>query len=145
MSKKVKGAGPTPKKVTSPYQSLLISAAIGLLVDLILLILFSVLLSARDISTNMTMPITTLILILGGMIAGYRCGRSQRKNGLLNGLLIGLAQFIVLLLISFTIPGHEIGILAVYKFMILVVSACIGSILGVNKRSKMKADKLAKR
>ena len=145
MSKKPKGASSGTKNIASPYQSLLISAALGLLVGLTLLLLFSLLLSARDIPNSLTMPITTLILILMGIIAGHRCGRLQRHNGMLNGFLVGLIEFAVLLLISLAVPGHEVGILALYKLLILVVSACIGSILGVNKRTRIKADKLAKR
>ena len=145
MSKKMSGAGGTPRKVTSPYLGVVISAAYGLLVILILLLIFSFILSSKDISSKMTAPIATLILVAGGMIGGYLCGKALKKNGILNGILIGCLQFMVLAIISLAMPQNEVGILALYKFLVLAVSACIGSILGVNRRSKMKAAAIKKR
>ena len=145
MSKRPKGVGGTPKNITNPYLRILISAAYGILFDLILLLLFSLLLSSRDMPAGMTVPITTLILVGGAMLGGYLCGKALRKNGLLNGLLIGGLQFLLMLLISLALPGNEVGILALYKFLILAVSAGIGSILGVNHRKKMKKSALGKK
>lgn len=145
MSQKAKVPSGSSKKVTNPYLQVVLAAAYGILLDLILLAVFSLLLSTRDISAGLTAPIATFILVAGALLGGYLCGRALRKNGLLNGFLIGGIQFILLLLISLAQPENEIGILALYKFLILAVSAGIGSILGVNRRKKAKTPAMAKR
>lgn len=139
-----------PKKANTktnefPYMAIASSAAIGLGVILLLLLLFSLLLSVQDISQSMIAPITVLMLLLGGMVGGYRCGHLLRKNGFLIGVLTGALQYLILLLISLALPQNEVGISVLYKLMLIVVSSAIGSIIAVNRRTKVKQSRLTRR
>ena len=137
--------GSSRKSTNNPWQVILLSALWGLAVILLLLLLFAFLLSSKDISIGLVAPLTTIIIALGGTVGGLRCGSTLRQNGLINGALTGTVIFIVLILLSFTLPGTEPGLLALYKLLLLAVSASVGSILAVNRRKKVKTGKLTKR
>lgn len=137
--------GSSRKSTNNPWQVILLSALWGLAVILLLLLLFAFLLSSKDISIGLVAPLTTIIIALGGTVGGLRCGSTLRQNGLINGALTGTVIFIVLFLLSFTLPGTEPGLLALYKLLLLAVSASVGSILAVNRRKKVKTGKLTKR
>lgn len=139
-----------PKKVNTktndfPYMAIVSSAVMGLGVILLLLLLFSLLLSAQDIAQSMIAPFTVLMLLIGGMVGGYRCGHLLRKNGFLIGVLTGALQYLVLLLIALALPQNELGLSALYKLLLITVSSAIGSIIAVNRRSKVKQSHLTRR
>ena len=104
----VKGSGP-------PLREIAISAGMGSAVVLALLTVFALVMSAQDIPGGLTAPMVTITLVVGTLAAGYRCGRQLRQNGIVNGALTGGMMYLVLLAISLTVPGSEVGLLALYR------------------------------
>lgn len=62
----------------------------------------------------------TITLVVGTLAAGYRCGRQLRQNGIVNGALTGGMMYLVLLAISLTVPRNEVGLLALYKCLLML-------------------------
>lgn len=56
----------------------------------------------------------------------------------MNGALTGGMMYLVLLAISLTVPRNEVGLLALYKCLLMLGGGAIGCILAVNHRSKAK-------
>lgn len=124
-----------PGRAQLPIVRAMISAGWGLLLDLVLLLLFSVFFYLKDLPAEMNRPVATVILMLGGLLGGYLCGKALRRQGLLHGVLVGGVQFMVLLLVSLSCSGSEVMALALYKCLMLLVSGAVGCILGVNRKS----------
>ena len=99
---------------------------------------FALVMSAQDIPGGLTAPMVTITLVVGTLAAGYRCGRQLRQNGIVNGALTGGMMYLVLLAISLTVPRNEVGLLALYKCLLMLGGGAIGCILAVNHRSKAK-------
>ena len=74
----------------SPLREIAVSAGWGLAVIALLLVLLSLLLCSRDIPAGMTLPLVTVALAAGTLLAGYRCGRRLRQNGIIRKLHKGM-------------------------------------------------------
>ena len=125
----VKGSGPPP------LREIAISAGMGSAVVLALLTVFALVMSAQDIPGGLTASMVTTTLVVGTLAAGYRCGRQLRQNGIVNGALTGGMMYLVLLAISLTVLRNEVGLLALYKCLLMLGGGAIGCILAVNHRS----------
>ena len=123
------------KSTGTPLREIIISGGIGAAAVLILL---AVMMSVQDVPGRLAAPMVTLSLAAGTMLAGYRCGRRLRQNGIINGALTGGLMYLILLVAALTVPKNEPGLLALYKCLLMVVSGAIGGVLAVNKRSKVK-------
>ena len=129
----------------SPLRDLAVSAGWGLAVIALLLVLLSLLLCSRDIPAGMTLPLVTVALAAGTLLAGYRCGRRLRQNGIMNGVLTGGMMFFVLLAASLLQPHGEVGLLALYKCLLMLAGGATGCVLAVNHRSKVKTVRTKRR
>ena len=135
---KIREKGQGLKGSGTPLQEIAISAGIGTAVVMALMTAFALVMSAQDIPGSLTAPMVTITLVVGTLAAGYRCGRQLRQNGIVNGALTGGMMCLVLLAISLTVPENEVGLLALYKCLLMLVGGAIGCILAVNHRSKAK-------
>lgn len=130
--------GRTGKAANTPMTEIAVSAAMGSALVLAVLAVFAFIMSVQDIPGSLTVPIATLALAAGAVLAGYRCGRRLRRNGIANGALTGGLIFLVFTAISLAIPKNEIGLLALYKCLLMVVGGALGCVAAVNRRSKIK-------
>ena len=128
-------------KGETQLQVIAISAGIGIIAVLVLLAVFAMIMSDQDIPNGMTAPLVTLSLVAGTLLAGYRCGRHLRQNGMANGALTGGLMYLALLAVSLMMPENEVGLLVVYKCLMMLVSGAVGCILAVNRRSKPKTPR----
>ena len=108
--------------------------AISIICTIILLFIFSLILTYTEISENMIEPVVVLITIISIFISSSICNLKMKKNGLLNGSLIGGTYLIIIYLLSgiinhnFTVSIHSIIIITAG-----IVCGMIGGIIGVNK------------
>ena len=129
----------------TPLREIAVSAGMGAAAVLALLTVFALVMSAQDIPNGLTALMVTLALAAGTLLAGYRCGRRLRQNGIANGALTGGLMYLVLLAISLMIPENEVGLLALYKCLMMLASGAVGCILAVNHRSKAKTPRMKRR
>lgn len=111
------------------------AVAIGLLISTIMLLLFSFILSKKDLPFMLLVPYTSLCLAISCCVSGYFAARRTREKGLLIGALCGASIF--LFLITFSLQqSPSITVIAPVKLIISTASGAIGGIFGVNSYVK---------
>lgn len=130
--------GHSARGSSAPLLEIAVSAGMGTAVVLALLTICALGMSAQETPGNLAAPMATVTLALGTLAAGYRCGRRLRQNGIVNGALTGGLMYLVLLAISLAVPENEVGLLALYKLLMMLAGGAVGCIVAVNRRSKVK-------
>ena len=110
----------------------------GLVLCFILLFIFSFFMSKMDIADSLISPITIAITVITGFVAGFVCARITRKNGLLLGAICAVILFAVLWLLSLLFLKEGTGLLGIIKCILLLVSGCLGGVMGVNKKERRR-------
>ena len=111
------------------FKGVLISA----IITLILLFIFSAILTYTNISENTINPavlvITAISVLIGSMISSLK----KKKNGFINGGIVGFIYFLILYLLS-GILGNEcsFSIYSIAFIIICILFGIIGGIIGVN-------------
>lgn len=108
---------------------------ISIVATLILLIIFSAILTYTNISES-TIPTVIIVLTAIGILMGSHITTAHiRKNGIINGALVGGIYIIILYLIS-SIVTKEFS-LNKYSIIMMATSLLIGAlggIIGVNRK-----------
>ena len=114
----------------------LIGLAAGLAVVALMLFLFSVLITMRDVPQGIIDPLAVFALMSGALVSGVVCTRITRSGGLLYGALCGAALSALVLLGGFFSGVDGIGLSGVFRVALAVLSAVIGGVVGANMRDK---------
>ncbi len=122
---------------TTNMMTMLKAVTFGLLATTVVLLLFSFLMCKKDVPFVLLNPFSAGLLMLGSFISGYLAARRIRERGMMIGALCGLIIFLLLLLASF-MSKFDVGLAALIKLAIALVSGAIGGIIGVNAKSKRK-------
>ncbi|MBQ5321661.1 MAG: TIGR04086 family membrane protein [Oscillospiraceae bacterium] len=110
-----------------------LSVLLGLIISTVVISITAAVAANVDMPHSLFSAFSTIALTLGCVGAGFMSGAINRSRGIINGLIAGGATYILLFAISFAVIG-EIGLVAIFKLIICLVSGIIGGILGVNKR-----------
>lgn len=124
--------------VSQSYRTVAIACLIGILITAAVLLLSAVVISSVDFPQSGIAPVAIVAAVLGCFVAGLFCGHATKSAGLLYGLACGSAIYLLTLLCEFSFLGGQIGVLALYKYVICATSAMIGGVLGVNHRRKVR-------
>ena len=122
---------------TTNMMTMLKAVTFGLLATTVVLLLFSFLMCKKDVPFVLLNPFSAGLLMLGSFISGYLAARRIRERGMMVGALCGLMIFLMLMLASF-MNKFDVGLIALLKLIIAVVSGAIGGIIGVNAKFKRK-------
>ncbi len=133
---KQRSAGKSNNATTNMI-TMLKAVTFGLLATTVVLLLFSFLMCKKDVPFVLLNPFSAGLLMLGSFISGYLAARRIRERGMMIGALCGLIIFLLLLLASF-MSKFDVGLAALIKLVISVVSGAIGGIIGVNAKFKRK-------
>ncbi len=117
--------------------TMLKAVAFGLLATTVVLLLFSFLMCKKDVPFVLLNPFSAGLLMLGSFVSGYLAARRIRERGMMVGALCGLIIFLLLMLAAF-MSKFDMGLMALIKLVIAVVSGAIGGIIGVNAKFKRK-------
>ncbi len=121
--------------ITNNIKHIFKGVGIALLTTIILLLIYSLVLTYTNVSENTITPviivITATCILLGSSIGNMKI----RKNGLLNGGAIGGIYILILYLIS-SIWNWKFALNIQSLIMILagIVFGVIGGIIGVNRK-----------
>jgi len=80
----------------------------------------------------------TISAAIGTFLSAMLLAKKIGKRGLLIGFCIGIAVFLILLLISLIANNSNLSINTLFRFIIILLSALIGGVIGVNKNSSRK-------
>jgi putative membrane protein (TIGR04086 family) len=106
----------------------------ALISTLILLIIFSVVLTYTSIQENTINPVIMIITAISILIGSTIGNDRIKKNGLLNGGLIGGLYILIIYLISSILNWKfSLNIQSIIMIAIGIIFGILGGIIGVNK------------
>ena len=123
------------KTIANIFKGVLIS----LIASLILLLIFSILLTYTNISETAISPVIIIITAISIMIGSSIGNNKIRKNGILNGGIIGMVYILIIYIISSLLNWRfSLNLQSLIMISISVIFGMIGGIIGVNKNRTRK-------
>ena len=108
-------------------------SSISIIITLILLFVFSVILTYTTIQESIITPVVIVITIISILIGSSISSLKIKKNGLINGGLVGLIYILVIyILSSVTLVGFNVNMTTIIMMCSSIVAGIIGGIIGVN-------------
>lgn len=137
------GKGQTSEKdgLLRAVRSVGISVWIGTVCAALVLLLMAFILSARNVPQFAVQPMAAFALLVGGFTAGFSCAKLMRENGLIFGAVCGGVLIVIMQMAGFAVPDNAFGLSAVIKIAVVLISAMLGGVLGVNTRHRRKVKK----
>lgn len=75
-------------------------------------------------------PLAIAAECIGSFFAGFICAKVNRRMGLIFGSVCGAVLFLVLMIIG-AASGGEVGLMAVLRLLMCVLSGAFGGVIGV--------------
>lgn len=117
---------------------ILTGVLIGLAVIVISMLVFAAAIYFLNLDRTYSVPLSTVSLALGSLLAAYSVARKSESKGYLIGTIVGLISFALVTVISLIINKTGLTINTLFHFIIIVLSSAIGGIIGVNKGKNKK-------
>jgi len=102
---------------------------------LLLSILIGTLSYFNILGTNVVKIFEIIAIIISMIIGGIYLGKNSDKKGFLEGIKIGIAMIIILFIFGYLAFDKSFSISSLFFYIIILISAILGSILGINKKS----------
>ena len=106
------------------------------------LLLFSLLLatlfSGAGMSASVFTPAAVVMLVLAALFGGIFSARIAKAKGMPVGLATGIVLALLVLIMNIIILHNGFGWFLLAKMLLIVISATIGGIIGVNIMNKRK-------
>ena len=133
-------------------KSVILGTIISLFSAIISLVVFAVIVNAAFGDPDSVLHIFTVIgASLGAFAGGFRASRFNGANGLITGLLTGVATSIVLFMIMLfaaepvSVSVETDAAFRLVMILCVVLFACIGGIVGNNRRTGSRIRKSKRR
>ncbi len=127
------------KKEENAKKLIYVFAAAGAVsASLALMALFAVVVCFLDIDRRFIPFFSTLSVAGGSFISAFFTAKKVREKGYIIGAVIGITCFLLITIISFAAGGTEITLNTLFHFSIIVLSAVVGGVLGVNRGNSKK-------
>lgn len=110
-------------------------SALAVALTLILLLIYSALLTYTGLNEN-TIPIFVIAITAISILAGSLVSSMNiKKNGLTNGALVGLIYILVIYILSSIISKNfSLNMYSVIMIIASIFAGALGGIIGVNKK-----------
>lgn len=99
---------------------------------IILSFIFTLLNYFNIMGTKIVNVIKVLIPLFSAMVGSYFFGKKAKKNGWLEGVKFGACLFVIFLLIDIIL--QEFTYRGLIFYVVIMFSAILGSIVGINKK-----------
>ena len=116
------------------FINLIKGVGIAFIFTIILLIIFSAILTFTNINENVINPVIITVTGISVLIGSSTANNKIKKNGLLNGALVGAIYILIIYIIS-SLLNWRFGLNLQSLIMIVVgmIFGMLGGIIGVNK------------
>ena len=115
--------------------NILKGVGISLIATVIMLIIFSIILTYTNIQESVINPVIMIITAISILIGSSLGNTKIRKNGLINGGIIGGTYIIIIYLISSILNWKfSLNIQSIIMIITAIVFGILGGIVGVNKK-----------
>lgn len=121
---------------SSRFYTFATSSVIGVVIMIGVILLLSVVMSKVDLPEQVVSVMASLSLCIGSYCAGYIASRRRRQNGLLLGILTGVVVYCIVFFLGVMFAKTSITFNAFTKFIMVLVCAAIGGVIGVNSKAK---------
>ncbi len=106
---------------------------ISFILTLILLFIFSVILTYTNVPENTIGPVIIIITIVSILIGSSISTIKIRKNGIINGGIIGIIYILIIYLFSSMFEtGFNVNIYSIIMIALSIIAGMAGGIVGVN-------------
>ncbi len=114
----------------------LITVVLGFVITFIFMLLFAVLGTALDLADSFATPFASVAVALGALFSAFFASKKLKRGGLVNGLICGGAIFLISAAISLGVDAGSLTLNTLFNFVIIMLSALIGGVWGVNQPTK---------
>lgn len=115
--------------------NILKGVGISLIATVIMLIIFSIILTYTNIQESTINPVIMIITAISILIGSSLGNIKIKKNGLINGGIIGAVYIIIIYLISSILNWRfSLNLQSVIMIVTAVVFGILGGIIGVNRK-----------
>ena len=120
------------------YKKFLIAAVILVTTTFLFIFLFAIIMYLIEGGYEFSPLFATISLGLGSLFSSMYLARKSGKKGLLIGAIVGMAVFLLMLIISFIANKSQMSVNTLFRFIIITLSSLIGGVIGVNKGNNQK-------
>lgn len=120
------------------YINYLITALIWIAVTFAFILVFAAVMYLIEGGYEYSPLFATISAAMGTLFSSMYLSRKVGKNGLLIGGAVGIAVFVILVLLSFVMNDSQMGINTLFRFIIIMLSSLIGGVIGVNRNNNPK-------
>lgn len=108
---------------------------IALITTVILLMIFSIILTYTKIQENTINPVIIIITSISILIGSSIGNRKEKRNGIINGGLVGGIYIIVIYIISSILNWKfSLNLQSIIMIALGIIFGIFGGIIGVNKK-----------
>lgn len=115
----------------------LYSAILGLISTFISMMFFAAVLLFFNIDRTYSVPFATVSLAVGSFVASRFAAKKIGEKGYITGLVMGFVVFAIITVISLMF-GNGFSLNTLFHFIIILLSALTGGIVGVNTNKHKK-------
>lgn len=123
------------KKINSSnyFIDLIKGTVIGLLVTIMLILIFTIILTYTKLSEDRIPLINSIIMILGITTGSIFTSRKAEKNGWIFGGVTGILYFIIIFILSIIfIKNYAFDKYFIFKGLVALSTGIIGGMIGIN-------------
>lgn len=116
-------------------ENILKGVGISLITTLILLIIFSIILTYTNIQESVINPVIMIITAISILVGSSLGSIKIKKNGLINGGIIGAIYIVSIYLVSSLLNWRfTLNLQSIIMIVIAIVFGILGGIIGVNRK-----------
>ncbi|NLC87335.1 MAG: TIGR04086 family membrane protein [Clostridiaceae bacterium] len=105
----------------------------SIILTLILLFVFSIILTYTSVQENTINPVIIIITAISILVGSSISTLKIKKNGLLNGALVGIIYiFTIYIISSIAGAGFSINLSTIIMIIASIIAGMLGGIIGVN-------------
>ena len=120
------------------YGLIIKTVLLNIIITALFIFLFAVVMYFAQKGYEYATILATVSLAAGSLISAFYAAKRIGKKGFLVGLTVGGITFLIITLISLFVDKGSITINTLFHLIIIMLSALIGGIIGVNKAANKK-------
>lgn len=129
----VKEKGKNKTKEERNIIKIIKGSAISLILTIIMLILFSIILTYTNVNESIATPVIFVITIISILTGSIISVRKVKKNGLVNGAIVGGIYILTIYILSSVfVTTFALNMYAIIMIILSVLAGILGGIIGVN-------------
>ncbi len=111
---------------------------IFILITAVFMLIFAGIMYIAQIGNEYSPVLATVSLAFGTFAAAFYQARKNGRKGMLIGAATGGTVFLIITLISFILDSGAVTYNTLFHFIIIMLAALIGGVMGVNKKENRK-------